>query len=198
MTDATASPLTLDPRTTALVTIDLQKGIVGMARGPYDGTEVLSRAAALTNAFRAAQATIVRVKVGFSADDADRLKPAADVPAPAVPGLPADWLDDPEELPTQPGDLRILKRQWGAFHGTELDLQLRRRGIRTIVLGGISTALGVESTARFAWELGYEIVFAEDACSAALAEQHAHAFKHIFPRLGRVRSTAQVLAALKG
>ena len=44
------------------------------------------------------------------------------------------------------GDIVITKRQWGAFHGTELDLQLRRRGIRGIVLGGIATNFGVEFT----------------------------------------------------
>jgi nicotinamidase-related amidase len=104
---------------------------------------------------------------------------------------------DPAELPAHPGDIAIVKRQWGAFHGTELDLQLRRRGIRTIVLAGIATAIGVESTARFAWELGYDLVFAEDATSGPDAAMHANSFEKVFPRLGRVRTTAQVLAALQ-
>lgn len=194
--DLTSSaPLKLDPRTTALVTIDLQQGILGLAKAPHDAATVLSNAGALMAAFRAAKAAVVRVKVGFAPDFADRLQPPCD--APNAPGLlPANWLDDPQELPAQPGDIHVLKRQWGAFHGTDLDLQLRRRGIRTIVLGGISTPFGVESTARFAWELGYEIVFAEDLSSAALAEHHHHAFKHIFPRLGRTRTTAEVVAAM--
>jgi nicotinamidase-related amidase len=196
-TDTTPSaPLTLDPRTTALVTIDLQQGILGLAKAPHDAAAVLANASALSNAFRAAKAAVVRVKVGFSSDMADRLQPPVDAPNPAG-DLPPNWLDDPVELPAQPGDIHVLKRQWGAFHGTDLDLQLRRRGIRTIVLGGISTPFGVESTARFAWELGYEIVFAEDLCSAGVAEQHHHAFRHIFPRLGRTRTTAQVIAALR-
>jgi len=192
---STPTPLHLDPRTTALVTIDLQRGILGLAKAPYDGAAVLANARILSDAFRAAKATVVRVKVGFSPDLADRLQAPCDAPTPAGT-LPADWLDDPVELPTQPGDIPILKRQWGAFFGTDLDLQLRRRGIRTIVLGGISTPFGVESTARAAWELGYAIVFAEDLSSAALAEQHLHPFKHVFPRLGRVRTTAEVVAAL--
>jgi nicotinamidase-related amidase len=194
---ANPAPLQLDPSTTALVTIDLQRGILGLAKAPYDAAAVLANARALAEAFRAAKAAVVRVKVGFSPDLADRLQSPCDAPNPVVDALPADWLDDPAELPAQPGDIPILKRQWGAFFGTDLDLQLRRRGIRTLVLGGISTPFGVESTARAAWELGYAIVFAEDLSSAALAEQHQHPFKHVFPRLGRVRTTAEVVAALR-
>ncbi len=91
----------------------------------------------------------------------------------------------------------IGKRQWGAFYGTELDLQLRRRGIDTILLAGISTNIGVESTARDAYERGYEQVFVEDAMTARDAGEHAHTVRLIFPRIGRVRSTADVLAALE-
>ncbi len=91
----------------------------------------------------------------------------------------------------------MTKRQWGAFYGTDLELQLRRRGIDTIILCGISTNIGVESTARNAWELGFNLVIAEDACSAASTEQqHRAASTHIFPRIGRVRSTEEILAAL--
>ena len=194
MTNAT--PLQLDAATTALVLIDLQQGIVPYAKAPYDGAAVLAHAAPLARAFRAARSPVVLVKVGFSADGGDALKALVDAPNP--PGAPpANWLDDTAELPSQPGDIHILKRQWGAFHGTELDLQLRRRGIRTIVLAGIATSIGVESTARFAWELGYDIVFAEDATSGPDAAMHANSFEKVFPRLGRVRKTADVLAALK-
>jgi nicotinamidase-related amidase len=90
----------------------------------------------------------------------------------------------------------ITKRQWGAFYGTELDLQLRRRGIRTIVIGGIATNFGVESTARDAFERGYEQVFAEDAMSSVSAEAHRFAVSVVFPRIGRVRSTDEILQAL--
>jgi len=194
MQDATA--LTLDAATTALVLIDLQQGILSYAKAPRGAAAVLANAAPLADAFRAAKAPVVLVKVGFSADGGDMLKARVDAPNP--PGAPpADWLDQPPELPSRPGDLHILKRQWGAFYGTELDLQLRRRGIKTIVLAGIATSVGVESTARNAWELGYDIVFAEDATSGPDAASHAHSFEKIFPRIGRVRRTAQVLAALR-
>jgi len=191
-----SSPLELQAATTALVLIDLQQGILPYAQAPYDAAAVLARAVALAAAFRAARSPVVRVKVGFSADGGDMLKAAVDAPNPPGPP-PANWLDDAPELPLQAGDIAIVKRQWGAFHGTELDLQLRRRGIRTIVLAGIATSIGVESTARNAWELGYDIVFAEDATSGPDAGMHANSFGKVFPRIGRVRTTADVLAALK-
>jgi len=191
----TAALPELDPATTALVLIDLQQGILPYAKAPHDAAAVIANAVPLAAAFRARKASVVRVKVGFSADGGDMLKATVDAPNP--PGAPpSNWLADPADLPTVAGDIAILKRQWGAFHGTELDLQLRRRGIRTIVLAGIATAVGVESTARFAWELGYDIVFAEDATSGPDAAMHANSFGKVFPRLGRVRTTAEVLAAL--
>ena len=193
MPDATLPAL--DRATTALVLIDLQQGILPYARAPYDAAAVLAMAAAMAAAFRAAKSPVVRVKVGFSADGGDVPKSIVDAPNPGGPP-PANWLADAPELPPQPGDIPILKRQWGAFHGTELDLQLRRRGIRTLVLAGIATSIGVESTARVAWELGYDIIFAEDATSGPDAAMHANSFGKVFPRLGRVRKTADVLAAI--
>ncbi len=97
-----------------------------------------------------------------------------------------------------PGLLRVTKRQWGAFFGTELDLQLRRRGITTIVLSGVSTPIGVEQTAREAWQLNYNVVLVEDASAATAgdAQIHEHSIKKILPRISKIRSTADVLAAL--
>lgn len=187
----------LETSSTALVMIDLQQPILGFAGGPHNASQVLQRAAALAHAVRAGGGTVVWVRVGWSDDYADAPNQPVDRPAALPPGgLPPSWWEQPAELGVAAGDLQIIKRQWGAFHGTELDLQLRRRGIRSIVLGGISTNIGVESTARAAWEHGYALLLAEDACSAASAEQHAFSMEHIMPRLGRVRSTAQLLAAL--
>jgi nicotinamidase-related amidase len=184
----------LDPVRTALVLIDLQQGIVGFGRAPHDSATVLANAAALADRFHALNALVVRVKVGWHADFPDLLTQTTDQPAPLPPGgLPAHWWNDPESLARAPGDLQIVKRQWNAFHGTELDLQLRRRGITTLVLGGIVTHIGVEGTARAAWELGYQLLIAEDACSAALAEPHRASMQYVMPRLGHVRSTAQIL-----
>lgn len=188
-------PLTLDPKTTALVLIDLQLGIVARQTAPHASKDVVARARRLADRFRAAGATVVLVHVGYSPDGRDRLAPRADAPMPAGP-LPPDFADFVPELTPREGDVVITKRNWGAFYGTELELQLRRRGVRTIVLGGISTNYGVESTARDAFERAYDLVLVEDAMAGMGAEAHQFAVTNIFPRFGFVRSTEQVLAAL--
>jgi len=182
---------------TALVLVDLQRGITGFGRAPHEAGTVLRHAAMLAERFHALDALVVRVKVGWSTDFADALKQTTDQPAPLPPGgLLTDWWDDPAELPAGERDLRIVKRQWNAFHGTELDLQLRRRGIHTLVLCGIVTHIGVEGTARAAWERGYQLFVAEDACSAAQEVPHRMSMKHVMPRLGHVRSTQEILSML--
>jgi nicotinamidase-related amidase len=108
-----------------------------------------------------------------------------------------DWMEFVPELERQPGDLVIFKRQWGAFYGTDLDLQLRRRGLTTIVLCGIATEVRVESTARDAYERGYELVFASDEMTGTNPESHKNTVERIFPRIGRVRTTDQIIAALQ-
>jgi nicotinamidase-related amidase len=118
------------------------------------------------------------------------LRQPVDEAMPMSPGgLPPGWNGFPAGL-YQPGDLVITKRQWGAFYGTELDLQLRRRGIRTIVLGGVATQIGVESTARQAYERGYELILAADMTTSTLAEAHDMSMKHIMPRLARLLPSA--------
>ena len=185
-----------DLRTTALVLIDLQGGILPFARGPYNAEEVLAAGAALARRFRAGGAPVVLVRIGFSDGLPEMLRQPTDQLPPIGDSLPAGWWEQPAELESAPADIQITKRHWNAFHGTELDLQLRRRGVATVVLGGIATNFGVESTARTGWELGYAMVLAEDAMSAPAAEMHAFAVERIFPRLGRVRKTAEVLAAV--
>jgi len=185
----------LDPRTTALVLIDLQKGIAAFAGGPHSSAEVNARAGRLAARFRELKAPVVLVRVGWSADGGDMLHPLADE-APRNTTLPANWWEYADELDAADSDIHITKRQWGAFYGTELELQLRRRGITQIVLGGVSTNIGVESTARNAFELGFHQVLVEDAMSSSHADHHRFAVGTIFPRLGRVRSTEQVLAML--
>lgn len=189
----TTSDLTFDRSSTALVLIDLQHGIVSMKVEPQPSRDVVARSRQLAGAFRAANAPVVLVTVGTLGSE-DALKPVCDA-APPTAARPANWSHLVDELNTHPGDLRITKRQWGAFHGTELDLQLRRRGIRTIVLAGLMTNIGVESTARDAYELGYNQVFVSDAMGSTSEEAHANTLKFIFPRIGRVRTTQQILDA---
>lgn len=190
--------LKLDPNTTALVLIDLQEGILGFGKAPRPAADVIATAATLAKRFRERDAPVVLVRVGWSADFGDALKQAVDEPASMAGGLPANWWDFPAALAVQERDIKIVKRQWNAFYGTELDLQLRRRGIKTIVLGGISTNIGVESTARAAYEQGYSLVLAEDAMSCSAQEHHEASLKFIFPRIGLVRQAAEVLDALAG
>lgn len=187
--------LALNPATTALVIIDLQEGILPFAGGPHSADDVVARAARLAEAFRSHNAPVVMVRVGWSADYAEALKQPADVAASGAP-LPAEWWHYPVALGKRDSDIEVTKRQWGAFYGTDLELQLRRRGVDTIVLCGISTNIGVESTARDAWERGFALVIAEDACSAASSEEHQGSLSHIFPRIGRVRRCDEILNAL--
>lgn len=187
------NPPKIDLTHTALVLIDLQKGITGLPLAPYSGTDVVSRAVKLAERFRAAKAPVVLVNVDFAPDFGDAVKVETDMTMPSFERA-ADWAEIVSELGPKPGDILITKRQWGAFYDTGLDLQLRRRGVRQIVLGGIATNYGVESTARPAHELGYQLILVEDAMSSRTAELHSFAVTHIFPRLGLVRSTEEVLA----
>jgi len=190
-------PFSLDVKSTALVLIDLQRGILGRDTAPHPVPTVMANAVALADRFRQLSATVVLVHVSFSADGKDVLGVPVDSPFTVRAGqMPPDWAEISPDLGPREGDVVITKRQWGAFYGTDLELQLRRRGVRGIVLGGIATNFGVESTARDAWERNFAIVFAEDAMAGMSAEAHAFAVGNIFPRLGRVRSTQQVLEGL--
>jgi len=185
----------IDKSKTALVVIDLQQGIVGRQTAPHAANLVVKNAAALAGAFRKNGSPVFLVRVCPSPDGKDALRPMADMAVPAQLHPPG-WADIVPELGPKEGDFVITKHQWGAFYGTELDLEFRRRGITTMVLCGISTNIGVESTARFAYEYGYNQIFAEDAMSALSAEEHALTVAKIFPRIGLVRKTGEILAGL--
>lgn len=187
--------LNIEKNNTALVVIDLQKGMFGRKTEPYEVNVVISNAAKIADEFRKNQMPVFLVNV--SSNEAERLKVIADESWQMKGGMPADWSELVPELNVNPTDIKITKKQWGAFYGTELDLQLRRRGIKTIVLCGISTNVGVESTARFAYEYGYNQIFPEDAMAAMAKEQHESSIKFTFPRIGLVRTTKEVIDAIK-
>jgi nicotinamidase-related amidase len=190
--------LDFDRKRTALVVIDLQKGIASVGRmlAPHDAETVVQNAAKLAEGFRKNGMPVFLVHVVSS--PADRLDVIADdeVGRPSAP-WPADASDFLPEIGPKEGDITITKRQWGAFYGTDLELRLRRRGIATLVLCGISTNYGVESTARFAYEYGFQQIFAEDAMASRTAEMHRAAVDYVFKRIGRVRKTDEILAALR-
>ena len=166
--------LALDPARTALVLVDLMDRIVGLPLEPRKGTEVLAAAEELAAAFRKAGALVVLVRVE---------RPGVPEQPPGsglVAGLAAE------------GDIEIVKRTIGGFQGTGLDERLREHGISTLVFGGIATNLGVESTARAAGDLGYDLVFVEDAMAALTAPEHEASVGLDFPRLGTVVTASEV------
>jgi len=182
--------LAIDRATTALVVIDLQKGIGTQPTKPYSFQDVVKNAAKLVVAFRKHRMPVVLVHI--VATEATMLKVTSDVSFSRSGPLPPDWSEFVPEIAPVASDIVIGKKQWGAFYGTDLELQLRRRGIRTIVLSGVSTDIGVESTARFAYEYGFQQIFAEDAMSSMSTEQHNAAVNFIFKRMGRVRKTDEI------
>jgi nicotinamidase-related amidase len=179
---------TLDP-TPALIVVDLQKGISAYPTiAPF--AEIVERSARLAAAFRERGFPVVLVNV-------DGRAPGLTEAPVAAAGTPApDWTELVAELDAQPSDLCVTKRTWGAFHGTTLDAQLRERGVTQVVLTGISTSAGVETTARAAYEHGYNVVLATDAMTDRDADVHASSITNIFPRLGETATTDEILARL--
>lgn len=189
--------ISLDPKTTALVVIDLQRGIAGAQTVPHAAADVVARSAQLAGAFRAAGALVVLVHVDLGPDGALFPKGIADVPRPAMQ-IPPNFAEIVPEMGPKERDVVVKKHQPSAFFGTDLEVQLRRRGIQTIVLCGIATNIGVESTARTGYEHGFNLVFASDAMAGRDAELHDMAVRKYFPTIGRVRTTAELLGAFAG
>jgi len=183
--------LKLDSKTTALVLIDLQKGIISRDLAPYSGEHVVNTAMGLAEGFRLVGAPVVLVNVGWSKDEGDILRQPVDQPSAPTNSYPDNFAELADGL-AKSGDIVITKHQWGAFYGTELDLQLRRRNIQTLVLAGIATNIGVESTGRQAWEHGYALILAEDATSTFSGEMHDFSISKIFPRISRVMKSANL------
>jgi nicotinamidase-related amidase len=174
--------IALNPRTTALVLIDLQNGVLGRKLAPISTDELLGRGKALAQRFRGAGAPVMLVNVIPQLDGPAR---QVDEPTALPKALPPGFADLPAGL-AEPGDILITKSTWGAFFMTDLDCELKNRGVGAIVLGGVATHIGVESTARQAWELGYELVVARDVTSSTAVEPHEGTMRHIFPRIARV------------
>lgn len=186
----------LDPCRVALVMIDLQNWTLGMPIAPHPASTVVGNASHLAQNLKEAGGTIILTCAAFSSGYADALHQPVDVALPLPEGgFPPEAQAFSCDFNAEP-DVIITKRQWSAFHGTELDLQLRRRGISTIILGGVMTNFGVESTARDAWQQSYSVIVAEDASSSIDADMHRFSIEKILPRVARVRSTADILAGL--
>jgi nicotinamidase-related amidase len=183
----------LDPKQTALVAIDLQNALMAVPGAPHSVADVTARTRRIADALRAQGGLVVWVRVNLN----DFL--ALPVDAPSQFG----GKDMPEELShiapaagAQPPDMVITKRHWGAFAGTSLEQELRARGVETVILTGVATNIGVESTLRQGTGLGFAFVVSADACSALSEEEHRYSIEKIFGRLARVRTTEEVVAAL--
>jgi nicotinamidase-related amidase len=173
----------------ALVVIDLQKGIVGLpAAHPVD--EIVGRAASLASAFRRHGLPVVLVNVTGGAPGRTEAGRPGFAP-------PPDWADLVGELQPQQGDHLVTKQRWGAFHETSLDAHLQERGVTQVVLAGVATSVGVESTARAAYEHGYHVVLATDAMTDLDAEAHRSSVERIFPKLGETGTTTEILDVLE-
>lgn len=190
--------LNLDLAKTALVVVDVQKGIVGYDNiAPIDGQTLVARNNQLANAFADAGATVVLVRVRNTGREG--FNPVTDAPhAPAKPTEEAFAELALDVKDNHDADVVIVdKHNWGAFHGTDLDTQLRRRGIDTVVLTGIASSIGVDTTAREAAQAGYKVVFVPEAMTDLSLRAHEFVTEVIFPRLGKTRTVAEVLAAVK-
>lgn len=178
----------LDTRT-ALIVIDLQKGIVGLPCA-HPMPEVLSNAVALTETFRRHGLPVVLVNVaGIAPGRIEQMRSGA---APA-----ADWAELIPELDCQPEDHRVTKRTWSAFTGTDLEAFLKSQGVTQVVIAGVATSIGVESTARYAYELGFNVTLAVDAMTDINADAHDNSVTRIFPRLGETGTARAIIDHLE-
>jgi nicotinamidase-related amidase len=181
---------TLDP-TVALVVIDLQEGIVGMPAA-HPMADVVRHAADLAAAFRRAGQPVVLVNVTGGAPGRTDASRSGQAP----PARPEGWDRLVDELDVQPGDHLVTKRTWGAFQGTSLDADLRGLAVTQVVLAGVATSAGVESTARHAHELGYHVVLVTDAMTDRSLDAHVGSVERVFPRIGETTTTADLLGVL--
>ncbi|MCW6530340.1 isochorismatase family protein [Sphingomonas sp. MMSM20] len=177
----------LDPNT-ALIIIDLQKGIVGLpVIHPIDG--VIERARALADAFRRRGLPVVLVNVAGGA-------PGRTEQPPQTGARPDGWTDLVPELDRQAGDIVVTKRTWGAFASTDLEARLKARGVTQVVVAGVATGTGVEATARQAYEAGFNVTLALDAMTDIRPEAHDYSIRNIFPRLGETGTSREIIDLL--
>jgi nicotinamidase-related amidase len=177
----------LDPNV-ALIVVDLQKGIAGMpCAHPMAG--IVERSSALAAAFRAKRLPVVLVNV-------DAVAPGRTQQARPMPAFPPDFAELLPELNQQPLDHTVTKRTWGAFTGTDLEAYLKGKGVTQVVVTGVATSAGVESTARFAHELGFNVALATDAMTDMSAEAHENSVARIFPRMAETGTTDEILTLL--
>lgn len=177
----------LDPKT-ALVVIDLQKGIVAFPTA-HPTSEVVRQASMLADAFRDRGLPVVLVNVAGA-------PPGRTEQPPRVGTFPPGWADLVPELKQQPTDHTVTKRTAGAFVSTDLEAWLKGEGVTQVVIVGVSTSMGVEATARHARDLGFNVTLAVDAMTDTNLDAHTNSIAHVFPRLGETGMTRDILDLL--
>jgi nicotinamidase-related amidase len=178
---------TLDPKT-ALIVVDLQKGIINsLFIHPVAG--VIDRTCVLLNAFRQRDLPVVLVNVAGGA-------PGRTEQPRRYSTLPEGFSDLIPELDRQASDIVVTKRTWGAFASTDLEAQLKANGVTQVVITGVATGTGVEATARQAYEQGFNVTLALDAMTDVRPEAHEYSLASVFPRLGETGSTHDILNLL--
>jgi nicotinamidase-related amidase len=177
----------LDPQT-ALIVIDLQQGVIG-SQFIHPIADVISRTSSLLKAFRRNELPVVLVNVAGRAPGRTEQPPRLQAPA-------EGWTELIPELDRQPSDILVTKRTWGAFASNDLEARLKQQGVTQVVITGVATGTGVESTARQAYELGFNVTLAIDAMTDARPEAHAYSLTHVFPRLGETGTAQQVIDLL--
>lgn len=207
----------LDPRSTALVIVDLQYGsasrehgygtVLGRDADPYlarvDAT-VVPAVRRLQNAFRASGAPVVFLTFGTVAGDYSDMPPRfrrgaaywrrrGVEPPYARAGTRAMDVLDP--VAPRPGEPVFVKPGASGFVATPLEAFLRERGVGALVICGVTTSYCVESTLRDAADRGFDVVLAEDACAELTPEMHERGVAGCaaFGRVGSSRALAKEL-----
>jgi nicotinamidase-related amidase len=178
---------TIDPKA-ALVIIDLQQGLVSLPTVHPIG-DVVKHAGALADAFRRYGLPVVLVNVDAGA-------PGRTEQPRRTTEFPAGWTDLVPELNRQPQDHLVTKRTWGAFTNTDLETYLKSLGVTQVVISGVATSIGVESTARHAYELGFNVALAVDAMTDLNLDAHHNSITRIFPRLGETGTSQKIIDLL--
>jgi nicotinamidase-related amidase len=180
---------TLDPNT-ALIVIDLQKGIAsGNFIHPIG--DIIDRTRALIDVFRAKNLPAVLVNVAGRPQGRTEQGPRSNT------SFSDGWTDLLPQLDQQPGDIVVTKRSWGSFATTDLERQLKARGVTQVVVTGVATSVGVEATARQAYEQGFNVTLALDAMTDLRQETHEYSIRNVFPRVGETGSAQEIISLLE-
>lgn len=191
---------------TALVINDMINSNLRTGNEAHDKTieasGIIDNTGQLVDIIRAKGIPIVWIRVERRADRADVATPLTDrfIAGGMKPGTPTTrgsyQAENVSELPVLDVDHVVLKPRRNPFIGTDLDLRLRSMGVDTILLSGYSTTGGVESAARTAHDLNYNVVVLSDCCFHVKKELHDWAISRILPIHSRVMASAEVVRLL--